>query len=329
MAWNDYGIMTFTANGAIPNRARVKVTSESATRPIQVEVAGAGEQHVGIAQYAAGSGEVIAVRLRQAPGTQEGIAADSFPVGAILYGAASGRITDSASGTAIGIALEAATAAGDIVKFIDFTVISTTAATISIADQANIITGTTVEAALAEIMTGIKTTQYQLQPDFICLEDGTAITKFADGAYTTPGFTQINNKDVGIRWNNHSTPGELCFHFTLPQDLDDTADIVVHLLGTIIKAGAEVTDSPVCSVEAYFSGVGDGISGDTNCGGDTTEFTADGTLEEATLTIAATDVPASPQSLTLLVNPKDGQLGTDDFFLSALWIECKRKCLTA
>lgn len=325
------GIKTFTASGAIGAKIRVKLTASSTTSPPQVEVAGAGEQHIGITEYAVADGGLVAVRLRTYPGTHEGTAtiSSAIEVGTVLYGAASGKISDASNGTAIGIACEAASSSNDIIEFIDFTVISTTAAEISIADSGNKIDGVTVEAALAEIMVGIKTAQYTIQPDFICLEDGTALTKFADGASTVPGFHQYSNKDVGIRWNNDAAPGELAVHFTMPQDVNDAANVVVHILGTIIKAGGSLADNPVFTVEAYFSGATDAPGADTNCGGSSSEFTADGTLEEATLTLTAANVPASPQSLTLLLHPADGELGTDDFFMSAVWLEATRKCLTS
>lgn len=117
------GIRTFTANGAITDKARVKVTAASAIVPPQVEIAGAGEQHIGIAEYAAVTGAAFAVKLRNYPGTHEGVATEAFAVGDTLYGAATGGIKKTADGTAIGIALEAATAPGDIVEFIEFTVI--------------------------------------------------------------------------------------------------------------------------------------------------------------------------------------------------------------
>jgi hypothetical protein len=41
------------------------------------------------------------------------------------------------------------------------------------------------------------------------------------------------------------------------------------------------------------------------------------------------DLPAVPSVLTLIFNPTDGQLGTDDFVLAGLWIEAKRQCLTS
>jgi hypothetical protein len=70
---------------------------------------------------------------------------------------------------------------------------------------------------------------------------------------------------------------------------------------------------------------------DTDCGGASGEFltAATNTWQEKTLTIALADIPAVASVLTLIFNPTDGQLGTDDFALAGLWIEGKRKCLTS
>jgi hypothetical protein len=322
------GIRTFTANGALGAKVRVKITAASTTTPPQVEVAGAGEQHIGITEYAVADGAVVAVRLRTYPGTHEGIASEALAVGATLYAAASGKIKDTSDGTAIGIALEEATANGDIIEFIDFTVISTAAANVSIADAGSLITGVTVEAALAEIMQGIKTAQYTITPTHMAVEDGTALTVFADGA-SGVGWTQLSSKELALRWNNQATPDDIIVQFVMPQDLNDAAAAVLHLAGTIVKAGGAVVDSPKVTVEAYFSEIGAAIGADANCGGDSTEFTADGTYEEATLTLAAGDVPAAPCILTCVIHPKDGELGTDDFVMLTPWLEVTRKCLTA
>jgi len=322
------GIRTFTANGALGAKVRVKLTAASVTSPVQVEVAGAGEQHIGITEAAAADTALVAVRLRTYPGTHEGIASEALAVGATLYGAASGKIKDTSDGTAIGIALEEATADGDIIEFIDFTVISTTAAEISIADAGGIITGVTVEAALAEIMKGIKTAQHTITPSHIALEDGTALTKFADGA-SGVGWTQLSSKDLALRWNNQATPDDIIMQFVMPQDYNDGADVVLHIPGTIIKVGGAVADSPKVTVEAYFSEIGAAPGADDNCGGDSTEFTADGAYEEATLTITAANAPAAPCVLTCVMHPKDGELGTDDFVILIPWLEVTRKCLTA
>lgn len=320
------GIKTFTANGALGAKVRVKLTSASATTPPQVEVAGAGEQHIGITEFAAADTAPVAVRLRTMPGTHEGIAKEAFAVGATLYGAAAGGIKDTSDGTAIGIALEEATGVGDIVEFIDFTVISTIAANVSVADSGNIITGTTVEAALAEIMVGLKTAQYTIPPSEVRLESGAVLPAFGDGA--ADGWAQMSSKAMAIRWNNGGTPTDLMAQFVLPQDYDDSAVAVLHLMGTIIKVGGAVVDSPLVTVEAYFDEVGAAPGADTDCGGDSEEFTADGLLEEKTLTITALNAPAAPTALTIIFHPKDGQLGTDDFVLLVPWLEVKRKCLT-
>jgi hypothetical protein len=323
------GIRSFTYNGAIGAKVRVKLTAASATTPPQVEIAGAGEQHIGITEYAGADGDVCSVRLRTAPGTHEGIASEALAVGATLYAAASGKVKDTSDGTAIGIALEEATANGDMIEFVDFTIISTLAAAISIADALSLITGVTVEAALAEIMQGIKTAQYTLFPDQIRLEDGTAVPVFANAG--ADGWTQLASKVLALRWNDGATPTDIAMQFVMPQDLDDTADVILHLMGAIVKAGGAEVDSPVITVEAYFDVPGAAPGADADCGGDSGEFltAATNTFQEKTLTIAAADVPASPSVLTLILHPKDGQLGTDDFVLLTPWLEVTRKCLTA
>jgi len=321
----NQGIKTFTANGALGAKVRVKVTAASATTPPQVEVAGAGEQHIGITEYAAADGTAVAVRLRTHPGSHEGIAIIdlAISVGAVLYGAANGKISDASSGTAIGIALEAATQDNDIIEFIDFTVLSTTAATVSIADSGSLITGETVEAALAEIMKGIKTAQYTIAPVEFRNEDGTAIAAFANGG--ADGWTQLSNKSMALRWNNGGTPTDFMARFVLPQDLEDAAAVVLHLLG----APSGENDSPVFAVEAYFDVAGAAPGADSDCGGESGEFAASTNLQEKTLSIAHGDVPAAPTTLTVVFHPKDGELGTDDFILSGIWLEVTRKCLTA
>lgn len=318
----------YAAEELQPNR-RVKLDGNLYTNTPGVVYADAGEQALGVTPpFLTLLGDAVAIKLMTTNGTFAGVAADSFALNATLYAANDGKISDTSSGTAIGKALEEATASGDVVEWAPFPVISTTAATVSIADAGSLITATTVEAALQEIMQAIKTVQYDIRPSSIMLEDGTALTAFADGASTVPGYTQIGNKGAGIRWNDHATPGDIQMIFHIPQDFDDTADAVVHVLGTIIKAGGAIVDSPLVAIEAYFSGVGDILSSDTDCGGDTTEFTL-GTLEEGTLTITAANIPASPQQLTLIVHPKDGQLGTDDFIMADIWLEGKRKALTS
>jgi hypothetical protein len=321
------GIKTFTADGALLAYRRVKISSGTTTTPPQVEYAGVGEQHIGITQYGAADGALVAVKLRTADGSQEASAADTFAIGATLYGAANGQVSDTASGSAIGEALEACTGANDIVEIIEYGVLSTTAANVSVADAGEIVTGGTVEAALAEIMVGIKTAQYTIQPDWITAEAGTALTAYAASPAGGVGFAQLSNKSQVIQFGAHATPAKIAAHFTLPQDLDDAQAAVLHLLGAL--SAASPADTPTFTVEAYFDVVGAAPSADTNCGGASGEFSASTNLQEKTLSLALGDVPAAPCTLTLILNPTDGQLGDVDFYLSGLWLEVTRKCLTA
>lgn len=322
---NESGVVTFLANGAISAKTRVKITSASTTDPVQVETAGAGEQHIGIAEYAAATGTPVAVRLRTAPGIHEGIAAEASAVGATLYGAASGKVKDTSDGTAIGIAIDEATANNDVIRFIDFTVVSTTAATVSIADSGNIITGVTVEAALAELMVGMKTAQgfvpIPLQA-FREVASGVVGNAAANGGVlasdTTPIMTSINAATDGcqkILWAA-SNNDVIAASIPLPPDLDDGAAVVVH--ARIVSAGT--TDAVGFTVSVWVN------EGDTKV--DATSGTNQTTTwAEVTASIGAGDIPAGAQTMTIFLTPVAHT--TDTLSLSAVWLEYTRKCLTS
>lgn len=329
--WNE-GVATFTANGALGARVRVKLTSASTTDPPQVEIAGAGEQHIGYTKYAVATGALVAVEGREGSFIKEVVSAEAFAVGATLYAAAAGQVKDTSQGSAIGIAVEAATASGEIVQMIDFGVLSTTAATVSVADAGAFTAQADVEAALQEIYQHLQSVQSQIQvPIFAFAEaSGVALAQFANAADPTPGLSLDNLKALGIRWNNHATPDPVGCVVAMPQDLDDTADIVLHLLAS--KSGATLGDAVTFTCQAFFQTVGDLHDADVDAGGASGAMTGDAaakTVQEVTLAIAAANVPASPSCLTLTIQPTDGTLGTDDVTLHAVWIECKKKTLTS
>lgn len=319
------GIRTFTANGALTNKMRVKLTSASTTSPPQVEAAGAGEQHIGICEYAAADTELVSVKLRTFPGTHEGIAADSFAVGATLYGAASGKISDTSSGTAIGIALEAATADGDLVEFIDFTVVSTTAATVSIADAGSFTAQTTVEAAIQEIYQSIVSVQGFIPISLTSLREVATMAvgnSAANGGVlasdTTPILQPINGATDGCQelvWAA-SNNDVVMFQVPLPPDLDDTADLILH---TRIRSSG-TTDAVGFTVTSYFN------EGDTAVS-DTSETNQTNTWAEKITTIAAADVPSGAQTLTVSLTPAAHT--TDTMQMSALWLEYKTALRTS
>lgn len=319
------GIVTFTANGTLTEKMRVKITAASATTPAQVEAAGAGEQHIGITETAAADTTLVAVRMRAAGGTQEAMAAGAFAVGATLYGAAAGKVDDASSGTAIGIAKQAATADGDIVEIVEQTVISTTAATVSIADAGSFTTAAEVESAIQEIYQHMLTAQAFIP---IALHSVRETTNFdvanvaANGGLlasdTTPVLEAINAATDGcqrLSWAATNVD-QVTFQTPLPPDIDVTADVVVH-----IRAAMEaVADTPDITVDSFFN------EGDTKVV-DTISAITGTAYAEYTGTIGNADVPAGAQTLTVGLTP--AAHGTDDLYITAIWIEYTKKTLTS
>lgn len=331
MGYNT-GSRAFTAGEALLEKRRVKIKAGTTTTPPEVEYAGLGEQHIGVTEADAALAETVSVKLRTAQGTVEGVASEALAKGATLYGAASGKIAGTSSGSAIGVALEAATADGDVIEWAQFAVLSTTAATVSIADAGGFTAAATTEAALAELYRHVLSAQAMMSiPIFAFAEaSGVALAQFADAADPTPGFSLDNLEALGIRWNNHANPDPIGCTVAMPQDLDDAADIVLHFLAS--KSGATLGDAVTFTCQAFFQTVGALHDADADAGGASGAMTgaaAAKTVQEVTLAIAAADVPASPSCLTLTIQPTDGTLGTDDVTLHAVWIEYTRKILTA
>ncbi len=321
------GFRTFTANGALTNKMRVKITSASTTLPIQVQAAGAGEQHIGTTEYAAADGALVTVRLRTYPGTHEGVATETFAIGATLYGAAAGGIKDTSDGTAIGIALEEATASGDIVEYIDFTVISTTDATVSYTDTNNLTTAATVMAALDELYRNAISAQGFINIPLTSLREcdaSLAVGAVAAacgvlGSDTTPILSEAVASPLDgcqmVSWVA-SNNDPVLFQTALPPDLDDTADIVIHM-----RIKSEGTTDAVGFTSAAYFNEGDTVVSDTG----QTNQTA--TWAEKTLTIGNADVPSGAQTLTVMLTPAAHT--TDIMYMSALWIEYTTKLKTS
>lgn len=80
-------------------------------------VAGIADNDIGTIEYEVFTSDTeAAVRLKTAVGTRKMVAAAAVTAGAIVYAAASGKVDDTVSAQRIGIALEAATADGDIIE---------------------------------------------------------------------------------------------------------------------------------------------------------------------------------------------------------------------
>lgn len=320
MAYN-LGIRSFTASGAITAHARVKATAASATTPPEVELAGSGEQHIGIAEFAVADEGIVSVRMRNDSGTFEAIAEEALAVGAVLYGAADGKVKDTSTGSAIGVSLEAATADGDIIEIVDFSVLSTTAATVSIADAGTHTAETTVEGATQEIYQHVLSAQQTIPIPLgaITREDGTALTKQAT---TVAGYAQLSNAEIVIDIPVDCTAGEsLGFSVAVPQKLDDAEDITVHVLA----GKAANLDVLTLDCEVYPCGVGDTGNADIQ---DTAAQTITEAASELIFTCGADGVLAAPCSLSVVL-ALGGTNDGDAVYIYGAWVEYQSQILTS
>jgi len=106
---------TFTAGEALEAFRRVKLSTGSGT---QVEYADQSDSnnYIGVTLEKVASGKHVAVALKGNYRTFKVVASEALSAGAELYAADDGKVSDTVSGNAIGTALEAATADGDIIE---------------------------------------------------------------------------------------------------------------------------------------------------------------------------------------------------------------------
>lgn len=110
MSFVDANLRQFTAGGAVAVHLRVKT-------PTAIAAAGALDVELGTLESATTtSADVASVRLRSASGTVQMIASGAIGVGSNVYGAAGGKITATINTNPIGIALQQATADGDVIE---------------------------------------------------------------------------------------------------------------------------------------------------------------------------------------------------------------------
>ena len=218
----------------------------------------------------------------------------------------------------------------DVATHIADTSAAHSASAISIADAGNFTAQTEVEAALQEIYQDIKSAQGIIPiPTPVMTSAGVALAAFNSEDAVSGGFC-VTAKGLGIRWNNHATPGPAVgAKVIVPPEADITANMTLHIIAA--KTGASAGDLPKFTVAAYNNVVGALYDADTSFGGDTdamTNATAK-TIQHLTLTLALADLAAYPGAVELTIKPKDGTLTTDDVIMFAAWITYKKKLLTA
>lgn len=108
----DTPLQSLIAGGALAINLRVKFSSG------KLALAGITDKDIGVVQVAAAQDlDVIGVRLPSAPGTVNMVAAAAIAQGAVVFTAASGKVSVSATTAfALGIAMEAASGNGEVLE---------------------------------------------------------------------------------------------------------------------------------------------------------------------------------------------------------------------
>lgn len=130
---------------------------------------------------------------------------------------------------------------------------------------------------------------------------------------TTPTLKRANaatDKKLRLGWAA-SNSDAITWDFTYPTDLDDTANVEVHILAAM--AGA--IDTPTIAIN-YFEGLGD-----SNAGGATAAITGT-SIAEYSRVITAANIGAAPNGASVELVP--GAHTTDALYVYAAWIEYTR-----
>ena len=228
------------------------------------------------------------------------------------------------------IDIEPAVKQADVATHIADTSAAHAASAISILDAGLFTTAAQVEAALQEIYRSLLTAKGIINiPTPAFNSAGVALAAFTSEDQISCGYC-VTAKGLGIRWNNHATPGPAVgIKVAVPPDADITANMTLHILAA--KVGATAGDLTKFTVLAYNNVVGALYDVDDDFGGDTGAManSATKTIQKVTLTLALANLAADPAAMELTIKPKDGTLGTDDVIMFAAWIEYQKKLLTA
>ena len=317
---------TFMAYEALLANRMVKIKSGTTTDPPQVEYADAGENPIGVTEFGVAINEPVNIRPLNNPGTFEitAIVNSSIVRGTVLYSANDGKVSDASTGSVVGVALQPA-ASGAIIEVLIDQRKNTTAAGTSIADAGSFTLAATVEAALAEIYQDIFSIQQFLPVPLNSLRETATFNVgniAANGGLlasdTTPVLSAINGATDGcqiLAWAA-SNNDQVVFQTPLPPDIDLTKDIVLHC--RLKSAG--INNAVGFTVDSFFD------EGDTKVI-DATSTNQTATWAEKTAIIAAADLPATAQTLTIGLTPAAHT--TDIMYCSAIWLEYTRAIRTS
>lgn len=148
----------------------------------------------------------------------------------------------------------------------------------------------------------------------ITQEDGTALLKQAT---TVAGYLQVSNKETVIDIPVDCSAGEsLGFSVSLPQDIDITDDLTVHVL--VGKAAA--LDALTLDCEVYPVAAGDVANADIQ---DTAATAITEAASELTFTCGSDGLLASPSAVSVVL-ALGGTNDGDATYIYGVWLEYQR-----
>lgn len=163
----NQGPLTFTAGEALEAHRRVKLSGDRT-----VVYADAGDSGIGTVRYAVESGGKATVDVDNMGGTKKMVANGAISQNADVYPAADGKVGSAVTGEARGIALQAATADGDVIEVLTLP---------------------------ANLRTGRRAALFEIDDDFDHWVDGDLWTETADaGATGTTGVTDAVNGVMSV-----------------------------------------------------------------------------------------------------------------------------------
>ncbi len=158
------------------------------------------------------------------------------------------------------------------------------------------------------------------------LATGAPLALFANGDSAVPGLELNNSKALGVRWNNKATSDRILGSFTIPDDADVAASMVVHVRAS--KSGA--TDATSFAVQLYNQALAATADADADYGGASSAMVAAAaakTIQNVTRTLASVDLPAVGNSVTIMIAPTAGTLATDDVTIHSVRVYYTGKML--
>lgn len=164
----------------------------------------------------------------------------------------------------------------------------------------------------AKLSTTLKTGFIPVPLSSLLETDATNVVA-ALGAATTPVLDMTNgDTDSALRVLWAATNADpVLFQVPIPPDLDEAANVEIHLRAAMEAAN----DTPVINADTYFN------EGDTKVEDASAAITGT-TPAEYIITVAAADVPAGAQTMTVELTP--AAHGTDDLYVYAIWVEYTR-----